>query len=130
MDDRSPVCAAVVCLARVGKYVGHGFDPLASEEGGQRHCRGDCDVDRARVRQRWRSQGSTRQARAASSGAIGNRLSSMTSRLNGPQAITSAVCNEARVPGEDGSLEDIIARADAALYDAKRSGRNRVAPAD
>jgi two-component system chemotaxis family response regulator WspR len=33
------------------------------------------------------------------------------------------------VPGEDDSLEDLIARADAALYEAKRTGRNRVSPA-
>jgi len=33
------------------------------------------------------------------------------------------------VPGDDDTLEDLIARADAALYDAKRAGRNRVSPA-
>ena len=33
------------------------------------------------------------------------------------------------VPGEDDTLEDLIARADAALYEAKRAGRNRVSPA-
>ena len=33
------------------------------------------------------------------------------------------------VPGEDDTLEDLIAQADAALYEAKREGRNRVSPA-
>jgi two-component system, chemotaxis family, response regulator WspR len=33
------------------------------------------------------------------------------------------------VPGEDDSPDTLVARADAALYDAKRGGRNRVAPA-
>jgi two-component system chemotaxis family response regulator WspR len=33
------------------------------------------------------------------------------------------------VPGEDDTLETLIARADAALYDAKRDGRNRVSAA-
>ena len=33
------------------------------------------------------------------------------------------------VPGEDDGPDDFIARADAALYDAKRSGRNRVSAA-
>nr|WP_307188932.1 diguanylate cyclase [Massilia sp. JS1662] len=33
------------------------------------------------------------------------------------------------VPGEDDSLDALVARADASLYDAKRGGRNRVASA-
>ena len=33
------------------------------------------------------------------------------------------------VPGEDDGMDDLVARADAALYDAKRGGRNRVAAA-
>jgi len=33
------------------------------------------------------------------------------------------------VPGEDDGPADFLARADAALYDAKRSGRNRVSAA-
>jgi two-component system chemotaxis family response regulator WspR len=43
--------------------------------------------------------------------------------------VTMSVGVACVVPGEDDCLEDLVARADAALYDAKRGGRNRVSPA-
>jgi hypothetical protein len=43
MNDSSPVFAAVVGLARISEHIGHRLDPLASEQGGQRHSSGDSD---------------------------------------------------------------------------------------
>jgi two-component system chemotaxis family response regulator WspR len=43
--------------------------------------------------------------------------------------VTMSIGAASSVPGDDNSLEALLAAADAALYDAKHAGRNRVAPA-
>jgi two-component system chemotaxis family response regulator WspR len=40
--------------------------------------------------------------------------------------VTMSMGVAAIVPGDDATIEDLVARADIALYEAKRSGRNRV----
>ena len=46
---------------------------------------------------------------------------------NAPEAALRASFGVAELLASDQSLEDMVARADTALYDAKKEGKNRVA---
>ena len=46
VNDSSAILAATVGLARISEHIGHWLDTLASQEGGQRHSRGDSNQTR------------------------------------------------------------------------------------